>query len=159
MYGLLEDCQKIERLAETIYQLLASDAAYDDELRRTFRQLSRDEGAHARQIDLVRQSAVNEIKAHPAMVGERVNEALIAAEQLLQEISCNRLNEENALRRALFMEQQFVAFHAHNVLHFDNERLAALFDKLGQGDQEHIETLRSCLKWWHAGRRTAPAKE
>lgn len=153
MHGFLGDCQRIEQLAEVIYQQLASRDIYDDRIRKTFHKLSRDEGSHARQIDLVQQASLSEKDAFPKVAGEKVTEALTLAQQLLAEVDSKDLNEEEALRRALLMEQQFVLVHAHNVLHFNNQRLAELFESLGREDQEHVAFLKECLTWWHAERK------
>jgi rubrerythrin len=155
MYEFLKDCRRVEQLAEMIYMRLALNPSYAEKIRKTLYKLGTDEGSHARLIDLLLQAAEGELEAFPRMTGTKVAEALALAERILAELDSRALSEEDALRRALLMEQEFVKVHVHNVLHFNSQRLAELFEKLGHEDQVHIDTLRECLSWWQANRRAA----
>lgn len=153
MRGFLEDCQKIESLAGEIYQRLAVDTAYAPEVRGVFQQLSNDERAHARQIDMVMQSPEKELDAVGKIAWESVAAAVALAEGMVATLDRRRLSEEESLRLAIEVEQQFVKVHINNAVHFYNQRLAALFEELGSHDQAHLDRLRACLKWWHSERK------
>jgi rubrerythrin len=150
MRAFLSDCHKIEDLARKTYQRLADHAAYAPEVRTVFHQLSGDERSHALNLDLLLQATEKDIAAYPMVSWEKLNEAVVLAEELFAAADDGGLDEERALQMAVQMEQQFIKVHAHNVLVFGNQRLAELFEELGKADQAHLETLRNCLKWWHA---------
>jgi len=52
------------------------------------------------------------------------------------------------------MEQEFSKVHVQNALSFSNHKLAELFDKLGKEDEQHQKTLRGCIEWCNAERKT-----
>jgi rubrerythrin len=153
MRGLLLNCKRIEEIASKIYKQLAGDSNYANEVRKVFQKLTDDEKAHARNFDLLLQANENEIEATHTLAWEKVNEALELAERMLKKVETVKLNEENALRLAVDMEQHFVRVHVHNALFFRDQKLADLFNKLGSEDEAHLDTLRECLKWWHAERK------
>lgn len=153
MYNFLGDCQKIEELAKHIYQRFADNESYANEVRKVFRKLSIDEKVHARNLDLVRQATNREMESLPTLTIEKLNEALELAEKMHRYVERVVLGEEKALKIAIDMENKFIKVHANNVLHSSNQRLADLFDQLGREDQEHLDTLKDCLKWWHSTRK------
>lgn len=153
MRGLLVNCKRIEEIASKIYRQLAGDSNYANELRKVFQKLTDDEKAHARNFDLLLQANDNEIEATHTLAWEKVNEALELAERMLKKVETVKLNEENVLRLAVEMEQHFVKVHVHNALFFRDQKLADLFNTLGSEDEAHLDTLRECLKWWHAERK------
>lgn len=148
MRGVLDCCYQIEVLTGEIYRKLAAVRTYSPRVRETFEILAGEERDHARQIDLVRQTADHELRAVAMVSAEKLDEALDDAERLHREVVQTRLDEEKALRLAVALEQKFVGVHAGKVLHFDNPRLEALFDQLGRADNDHLDTLRNCLAWW-----------
>lgn len=156
MKGFLEDCHKIERLAGEIYQRLAIDKAYAPEVCSVFHKLSSDERAHAREIDMLLQAPAQGLDAFARISGEVVGAAVQLAERMVGRLDRGRLSEEEALRLAVEMEQQFVKVHVNNAMHFNNPRVAALFEDLARHDQAHLDTLRECLRWWHAERKPRP---
>lgn len=159
MDGLLNDCYRIEQLAGEIYHRLAIDQGYAPEIRGVFHALGSDERAHARQIDMVRQTAGRELNAIGRIAWESVDVALQQAERMAAELDRRRLDEVEALRLAVEMEQAFVKVHVNNALHFRNPRVAALFEELGSQDQLHLDRLRECLKWWHRERKPLLKKD
>lgn len=52
------------------------------------------------------------------------------------------------------MEQEFAKVHVQNALSFSNHKLAELFDKSGKEDEQHLKTLKDCLEWCNAERKT-----
>jgi rubrerythrin len=159
MRDLLKNCYKIEDLARKIYQLLASHTSFAPEVRKVFQQLSDDERSHALQLDLLLQGTAAEIDASPMMSWEKLEEAVALVEQLFAAAAGLKLDEEQALRMAVQMEQQFIKVHANHVLWFNNQRLAKLFEELGKADEVHLDILRNCLKWWHTERRPLLRKQ
>jgi len=153
MRGFLVDCSRIETLVSKIYQHLANDKTFAKEVSKVFQKLSEDERAHARHIDLVLQADEKEVAATPLITWEKINHGVLLAESTLQKVKRERLNEEDALRLAVSLEQQFLKIHVNNTLKFHNQKLADLFDKLGSEDEAHLNTLKDCLKWWHAERK------
>ncbi len=153
MRSFLIDCIRIETLASKTYQLLANNKAYAKEVCKVFQKLSDDELAHARLIDLVLQANEKDIEATPMISGEKISHGVNLAESVLQKVERKRLNEEEALRLAVSLEQQFLKVHVNNAVHFHNLKLTELFNKLGSEDEAHLNTLKECLKWWHAERK------
>jgi rubrerythrin len=153
MRSFLIDCIRIETLASKTYQLLANNKAYAKEVCKVFQKLSDDELAHARLIDLVLQANEKDIEATPMISGEKISHGVNLAESVLQKVERERLSEEDALRLAVSLEQQFLKVHVNNAVHFHNLKLAELFIKLGSEDEAHLNTLKECLKWWHAERK------
>jgi rubrerythrin len=153
MRRVLIDCKKIEELASKIYQHLADDETYANEVRKVFQKLSDDERAHARHIDLVLQGNKKEVEASQMIAWEKISDAVTLAESFFLKVEREKLSEENALRLAVDMEQRFVKVHVQNALHFHNQKLAELFNQLGSEDEAHLNTLKKCLQWWHAERK------
>lgn len=159
MRSFLIDCNRIEMLASKIYQHLANEEGYAKEVCKIFQKLSDDERAHARHIDLILQGDEKEVAATPMISGEKTSHGVTLAETTLQKVKSERLNEEEALRLAVNLEQQFLKVHANNALHFHNQKLAELFNKLGSEDEAHLNTLKECLHWWHAERKQQLARD
>jgi rubrerythrin len=153
MRSFLADCKRIEEIAGKIYQKLAADESYANEVRTVFQKLSDDEKAHARHIDLVLQANEKELSVTPLIPDEKLDAVLTTAEYLLRKVDREELNEETSLRLAVHLEQEFTRVHINNALFFNNQKLTELFDKLGREDEEHLNTLKDCLKWWHAERK------
>lgn len=155
MRGYLHDCHKIEILAGEIYRRLAADFAYAPQVRELFDRLGSDERAHARDISMVMQVPEGELQAVSKVSWEILAAAVQLAEQMAATVECRHLGEEEALRLAVAMEQQFVKVHVNNAMHFYNQRIEAVFENLGRQDQIHLDRLRKCLTWWHSERKTA----
>jgi rubrerythrin len=153
MRSFLGDCKRIEEIAGKIYQKLAADESYANEVRTVFQKLSDDEKAHVRHIDLVLQANEKELDVTPLISDEKLDAVLTAAEYLLRKVEREKLNEETSLRLAVHLEQEFARVHINNALFFNNQKLTELFDKLGKEDEEHLNTLKDCLTWWHAERK------
>jgi rubrerythrin len=153
MRSFLIDCIRIETLASKTYQLLANNKAYAKEVCKVFQKLSDDERAHARHIDLVLQANEKDVEATPMISGEKTSHGVNLAASMLQKVERESLNEEEALRLAVSLEQHFLKVHVNNAVHFHNHKLAELFNKLGSEDEAHLNTLKECLKWWHAVRK------
>jgi len=153
MRKFLSECGMIENIASDLYQRLSENKSYDGKVREVFQQLAKDEKAHARHIDLILQASEQEIDATEMISGEKLKEAFTLAERMVQTVEREALSEENALRLAVLMEQQFMKVHVNNALFFRNQKLAELFNKLGSEDEAHLNTLKECLKWWHAERK------
>lgn len=153
MQSFLGDCKRVEELAGKIYQKLAGDKSYANEVRKVFKKLSDDEMAHARHIDLVLQANEKELSVIPLIPDEKLDAVLTNAEFLLRKVEREELDEETSLRLAVHLEQEFARVHINKSLFFRNQKLAELFDKLGREDEEHLNTLKDCLKWWHAERK------
>lgn len=155
MRGFLSDCHQIERLAGEIYQHLADDCDYAPSVRALFQKLAMDEWDHSRQLDLAMQIPSKELNAVSRIAWERVDAALQLAKRMLAEVSGRRFSEEEALRLAVQIEEQFVRVHVDNALHFDDRRVAALFEGLARSDQAHLDTLREGLARWHRERKAS----
>ena len=152
MRSFLVDCIRIETLTSKIYQHLANDTNFANEVSEVFQKMSDDERAHALQIDLVLQGS-EEVDATPMISGEKIGHGVALAESLLEKVEKESLKEEEALRLAIALEKQFLKVHVNNALHFHNKKLDELFKTLGSADEAHLNTLKECLKWWHAERK------
>jgi len=150
MRSYLVDCKRIEEIVSTIYQQLATDKTYHSQVREVFQNLSDDEKAHMRHIDLVLQANDKDIDANEMIAGDKLRNALALVEHLFQKVQKENLNEEDALRLAVEMEQQFLKVHVDNAIYFRDKKLSELFKELGSEDEAHLNTLKECLRWWHA---------
>jgi rubrerythrin len=153
MRSFLIDCKRVEEIAGEIYQQLADNETYANEVRVVFQKLSDDEKAHARHIDLVIQANENELVVIPLIPEEKLDDALKNAELLLLKVEREELDEETSLRLAVHLEKEFAKVHINNALSFRNPKLVNLFDKLGKEDEEHLNTLKDCLEWWNTERK------
>ncbi len=152
---LLNDCRQVEELAGRIYQHLSSLPGFAAEVRAAFQQLAADELEHSRQLEQALQLAEPERLGINRIAWTRVDEALQTARSLLREVQQNQLSEEAALRLAVNLEESFVKIHLNNAVHFNNQRFAELFTGLGRSDQDHLTTLRECLRWWQQRKKSA----
>ncbi len=142
----LRDCKRIEEIAGEIYQQLAKNEAYTDEVRKAFRQLSDEEKTHARHIDLVLQANENKTDATPTLAGAKLDDVLANAEYLLCKVKQEEMDEATSLRLAAYMEEKFAKIHIQNVLSFSNQNLTKLFDQLGKEDEAHVNILNELMK-------------
>ncbi|AMV70836.1 hypothetical protein JCM30471_26440 [Desulfuromonas carbonis] len=155
MHLLLTDCRQIEEVAGRIYQHLASVPGFAAEVRATFQQLAADEREHSRQLDLALQVPELEKLGVNRIAWVKVDEALQLAQRFLTEVEQQQVSEEKALRLAVDLEKYFIKIHLDNAVHFSNQQLADLFNGLGRSDQQHLNTLRECLTWWHRRNKSA----
>lgn len=153
MQKILSACHRIEQIAARIYHLQSQNPTYAAQVRQLFGQLSDDEKAHARNLDLLQQADRQDVAAHLAVSWDKIQQAVALAERYLAITEQGAVDEEQALRMAVDMEQRLIKVHAHQVVHLQNRKLAALFERLGKEDQTHIDRLKRCLTWWHAERR------
>ena len=153
MHGLLNDCSRIERLAQEIYQQLAVADRFQTPVRDLFRRLADDEQDHVRQIEMAGKLPGDRLDAVSRIAGGKVAEALELAQRLRQDVFARPYGEEEALRLAVFLEKTFVRIHLDNALHFYDPRVIRLFEGLARSDEAHLETLRDGLTRWHAARR------
>lgn len=148
MYAYLQICRQIEELASQIYSQLGQHDQFAPEVRRVFQKLSSDERAHARNLDLVLQEGEVSRMAMARISREKLEEAKLFAEELFARSRQTELDQEQALRIAVKMEQKFITVHVQNAVHLSNPRLAQLFEELNAADQEHIDSLNECIRWW-----------
>lgn len=149
MYRYLMDCRKVEEITARIYQLFAVNRIFSAEVRAVFQQLSQDETAHARHLDLVIQSDRREVPVVARIARDKLNEVLALAADYEKQAKHVLLQEEDALRMAVKIEREFIKVHVQNVLAFCNPKLEKLFGELAQGDQQHIDTLNACVTAWN----------
>jgi len=155
MQELLRNCSVIERLAGEIYQQLAAAATDPGRISETFTRLAQDERDHARLIDLALGVPAENLDVVTRIAWLKVDEALQKVRRLHREVGSRSLSEEEALRLAVRMEQDFIKVHLDNALHFFDRRTAVLFEDLARSDEAHLASLRECLEWWHRQRRTS----
>jgi len=152
---LLNDCRQVEEVAGRIYQHLASIPGFAAEVRATFQQLAADEVEHSRQLEQALQLPEPGRLGVNRIAWTKVDEALQLARSLLSEVQQKKFSEEEALRLAVNLEEGFVKIHLDNAVHFKSQRFADLFNGLGRSDQDHLTTLRECLRWWQQQKRAA----
>lgn len=147
MRGFLNACYKVETLAAAIYDRLARNTSYSARLCAVFRQLARDERAHAQQIDMVLQAPVEALDSAPIVAGEVIDAAVRSAVEMLEALEREPLSADDALRLTVRLEKQFSLVHVNEAVHFYDPRVAALFAKLADEDRAHVARLRQCLTW------------
>jgi len=144
---LIKACWQIEETAADIYRILAANGALPVRLRQAFTTLARDERAHAEQLEQALKLRIDKPLAVKRIAWEKVDEALQLAKQLRGSLSDSRTAEES-LQLAIQLEKHFVKVHLENALFFNDARVASLFRGLARGDEEHLQTLTDCLRWW-----------
>jgi len=149
MYQYLMDCRKVEEIAARIYRIFAVQKIFSAEVKAVFQQLSQDEAAHARQLDLVIQADPREVPVVARIARDKLNEVLALAASYEEQAKHPELREEDALRMAVKMEREFIKVHVQNVLTFRNQKLEKLFGELAQGDQQHIDRLNARVTAWN----------
>ena len=146
MYAYLRDCQDIEELAGRVYGKLAEHKNLNNELRKEFLKLSRDERLHAQNIALFLQSPLENLKPLARVSLEMIQTVKIQAEECLHWVEQENLTEIKALQLSIQMERNFAKVHIQNVVQLDNPAMLNLFEKLHADDQAHIATLNAMLK-------------
>ena len=155
MRALLTDCHKVEHLASRIYERLAANGNYSGAVRDALRNLAAEELDHARQIEAALQLPEEGLGAVSRIAWVKVDEARRLAESMLQDVTSRPLSEEEALRLAVTIENEFLKVHLDNALHFFDQRIATLFEGLARADQGHLDALRDCIDWWKREGRPA----
>jgi len=150
--AVLIDCGRIERLAAEIYQQLANQTGFCNEVRETFARLAEDEREHAAQLEMPLQFPEEQLGMVKRISWQKVVEGLEKIRQIERDIETYASSEEAALKMAIELENCFIKVHLDNAIHFTEPRIAELFRHLGRGDEAHLETLRQCLGWWHSRR-------
>jgi len=151
--AVLIDCGRIERIAAEIYQQLARQTGFSDEIRETFARLAEDEREHAAQLEMPLQFPEEQLGMVKRISWLKVAESLEKIRQVERDIETYAKSEEAALKMAIDLENSFIKVHLDNAMHFTEPRIAELFRHLGRGDEAHLETLRQCLGWWHSRRK------
>jgi rubrerythrin len=149
---MLLDCGKIERLAGDIYRKMACQPGFCDTVRSTFARMAEDEQEHAAQLEMALQFPEQTLGMVKRISWEKVAEGLERLKQINRELNQYLASEENALKMAIELENGFVRMHLDNAIHFKDPRIAELFQRLGRGDETHLETLKECLTWWMSNR-------
>lgn len=149
LIGLINDCCRIEKLTGEIYTFLAREGGYREPVRQAFQRLADDERDHARQLESAISTLRPETSAVQRISWVKVDELLVKTQELRDQVRRALPSEEGALRLALELERALVKIHLDQAVHFDDSRVASLFQGLGRSDEEHLATLRSCLEWWH----------
>ncbi len=139
-------CQKVEVLAAIIYERLAAETSYAPWLCGVFRELATDERNHAQYIDMVSQASA--LEATPAVSSGVIDTAVRTAQEMLDTLDRHRLDEEEALRMAVKIEKLFIRVHVNKVVFSGKRQLVALFARLAEEDEAHIERLQRCIKRW-----------
>ena len=153
MRGFWDDCHQIEIIAGRIYQRFAVNRSYAKEVREVFQRLSLDESAHARHLEQLRQTDLAELDLVTRISREKVRDTRRLAEQLFFLVERGGQDEAQALDMAIQIEQEFIKVHVQNAFHFYNRNLAEVFARLRTDDQDHIDRLNDCLRWWQRQRR------
>ncbi len=148
MRDFLDACHEIETVTAEVYRKLSVEGHYPEYMRETFLTLASDELAHARQIDLLRQTPECEQHVSNLLSWDKVAECLAGARGFLRMIGGRRLEEKEALKMAVVLEERFIKVHAHNALDFTNTRLEKIFAPLAAADQLHLDRLQECLERW-----------
>lgn len=150
MKAVLIDCERIERLAADIYQQLAGQTGFSNEVRETFARLAEDERDHAAQLEMTLQFPEQQLGMVKRISWEKLAEGLEKIRRIERDIETYARSEEAALKMAIDLENSFVKVHLDNAMHFTEPRVAELFGHLGRGDEAHLDTLRQCLSRWHS---------
>ena len=148
MRALLNNCRQIEDRVNRIYRLLAARPEYGAEVRTLFGRLAADEVDHCLQLDQALQVPDLQRLGVSRISLAKVEEALRQAGELLAAVQARTCSEEEALRLAMTLEENFIKVHLDNAVQVTDRQLATLFATLGWSEEEHLALLRDFLRKW-----------
>ena len=146
MWGFLNECYTIEKLAAQAYRRFSGNLSYPEKVRTTFAKMADEEMEHARIIDMVMQTPEHELKAIPSLGQTEVDELLRLVKASLIFAEQGELSATEALELALQVEEQLVQVHANNALMPVDQNLDNFFSSLAQFDRDHVDQLRSLIE-------------
>ncbi|MDO3377787.1 ferritin family protein [Geoalkalibacter halelectricus] len=142
MDEFFDTCAEIESTLSLIYRRMANAIRGNERLKELLLQMAKDEADHVNQIRFARL-----LPADASFTGTKVSKTkldlmLLKAQSLLQDIEAAPPAEEDALLRAIELEEGFMQVHVGSALEFSDPRLKERFELLARADEEHVATLR-----------------
>jgi rubrerythrin len=143
-YQLLEKAERLELLAQQIYEALSE--RFGGETRELFRRLAAEESQHASRVRLLaaRYRQDRKLMASLTVDTPLLDKLLIEADEALAAVKAGAWDGDPkaALASAAELESRFCQAHAQSLSQGSQPELRAFFEQLAVQDRAHAELLR-----------------
>ncbi len=146
MQRQLFDCAQIEESIGDIYRALAARDGMDTELRALWRELARDEDAHAEQLRFAGRLSGENIMREDNAVFEGLGELRQTLGRIKEEVAKASLSQQRALQVTVKLEEDFCRLHLGAVAEISDPKMREMFQALARSDREHVARLQQYLK-------------
>jgi len=143
MQEFFDICAEIESTMCLIYRRMAHAMRGNEKLQELMLQLAKDEADHANQVRYARVLPQSESFAGVKIGKSRLELLLLKAQSLLRDLENDPLTEEQALLKAIELEEEFIGVHIGTAVEFKDEKLKERFRMLARDDEKHVGTLRN----------------
>lgn len=141
---ILQRCHELETTMGQVYTELARAHAAHPRVAALWMKTAKEEANHGSQFSLA-QSLGGEVMTSPKVDTGDVDKALKDARTFLQDIKRAAPRVEEALRRAIELEEEMVKFHLHMAVAFESKGHEQLFRAMMAADKGHVTALRAEL--------------
>lgn len=142
--SFLDACARFESKMASLYYHFESLFADNAEFSLLWQKTAREEENHAQQFQLgVRLRGLGMEKVNTD-VGQALG-ALQKLEAYLEQLCASRPSPEEALTRAIQLEEQLARLHMSSIVAFDDLELKKMFEAMMGSDEEHARMLKDAL--------------
>jgi rubrerythrin len=141
---LLEQCQRIEEIAEEIYRFLAQAHKSDSQICALWEKTAREEENHASQFSMairMKKGLSVEIKLEKT----KLEEILKMSESILTGMKKSSPSIRKALEDMIVLEDVLSECHLVNAMQFPDESNKKLFQAMMSADKDHLGSLKKAL--------------
>jgi rubrerythrin len=149
--GFLEACARFELKMAGLYHHFESLFADDLPFSLLWQKTAREEENHAQQFQL----AVRLRGLGMEKVNTDVAQAMVALQKLeayLDQLCSSRPSPEEALTRAIQLEEQLARLHMSSIVTFEDPELKKMFTAMMGSDEGHVSMLKEALSDLTSGR-------
>ncbi len=145
MHKFLNICAEVEETVAQIYHEFASNPQSDAALVRIWKDLAKEEEAHAQQLKLAMRLPVKHVFNGLSKGTPSPEELHQVALDLLKKARGGEMGLLDMLKSAVLLEKEFRKVHATCSLQFKDESLKATFTALAKADADHLAALDDYL--------------
>ncbi|PKP65540.1 MAG: hypothetical protein CVT85_05595 [Alphaproteobacteria bacterium HGW-Alphaproteobacteria-7] len=142
--SVLRRCHELELLMGKVYSELAAKHAADARVSALWTKTAAEEGNHASQFSLALSLSGDVMSSAKAEVAQ-VDGAIASANAFLRQVRGGAVQVDEALRKAIELEEQMAALHLHVAVVFASSAHEKLFRAMMAADKGHIAALRQEL--------------
>lgn len=146
MQKFLNACAEVEEAIGQIYREYEKLSQGEEVLEQIWRDMARDEDAHAQQLRLAMRLPVKTAFAGIKEGAPDLDELRRVAAEALVEARTGKMKLLEMLKTAVSLENNFRGIHAGCALLFKDPSLQKTFKALARADQEHLAALDAYLK-------------
>ncbi len=143
--SVLRRCHELELLMGKVYVELAAKHASHARVSALWAKTASEEGNHASQFSLAL-SLSGDVMPSAKVEMARIDDAIASADAFLQQVRGSAVRVDEALRKAIELEEQMAAFHLHAAVVFASSAHQKLFSAMMAADKGHISALREELE-------------